>query len=100
MEPNQEPQQSENEEHKDESMAVGGSDSTEAWVARVMAFGFSVGRVLSLGLVRGPLTADQVKEVRRASGISDYHIILCAKLQKPLRAGRTVFRTLTFVTVG
>ncbi|MGJ8610228.1 MAG: complex I NDUFA9 subunit family protein [Octadecabacter sp.] len=30
------------------------------FVARVMAFGFKVGRVLSLGLVRGPLTADQV----------------------------------------
>lgn len=30
------------------------------FVARIMAFGFKVGRVLSLGLVRGPLTADQV----------------------------------------
>ncbi|QEE37031.1 complex I NDUFA9 subunit family protein [Octadecabacter sp. SW4] len=29
-------------------------------IARLMAFGFSVGRVLSLGMVRGPLTKDQV----------------------------------------
>lgn len=33
------------------------------WAARVMAFGFRVGRFLSLGLVRGPLTADQVKNL-------------------------------------
>lgn len=33
------------------------------WAARVMAFGFKVGRTLSLGLVRGPLTADQVKNL-------------------------------------
>lgn len=33
------------------------------WAARVMAFGFKVARVLSLGLVRGPVTADQVKNL-------------------------------------
>lgn len=33
------------------------------WMARVMAFGFSVVRFLSLGLVRGPVTADQVKNL-------------------------------------
>ena len=33
------------------------------WAARVMVFGFKVGRVLSLGLVRGPVTADQVKNL-------------------------------------
>ncbi|MEN8841394.1 MAG: complex I NDUFA9 subunit family protein [Octadecabacter sp.] len=31
------------------------------WAARIMAFGFNVGRVLSLGFVPGPITADQVK---------------------------------------
>ncbi|MCW1950654.1 MAG: complex I NDUFA9 subunit family protein [Octadecabacter sp.] len=31
------------------------------WAARIMAFGFQVGRVLSLGFVPGPITADQVK---------------------------------------
>jgi len=33
------------------------------WAAKVMAFGFRVGRFLSLGLVRGPITADQVKNL-------------------------------------
>jgi len=33
------------------------------WAARVMAFGFKVVRTLTLGLVRGPLTADQVKNL-------------------------------------
>ncbi|WP_296417671.1 complex I NDUFA9 subunit family protein [Pseudooctadecabacter sp.] len=33
------------------------------WMARVMAFGFRVVRFLTLGLVRGPLTADQVKNL-------------------------------------
>jgi NADH dehydrogenase len=30
------------------------------WIARIMAFIFKIGRIASLGLVRGPLTADQV----------------------------------------
>ena len=30
------------------------------WVARLMAKGFGIGRVLSLGLVKGPITTDQV----------------------------------------
>ena len=30
------------------------------WAAKLMAFGFRVGRTLSLGLVRGPMTKDQV----------------------------------------
>ncbi len=33
------------------------------WAARVMAFGFKVLRTLSLGLIRGPVTADQVKNL-------------------------------------
>jgi NADH dehydrogenase len=33
------------------------------WAARVMAFGFKVVRTLTLDLVRGPLTADQVKNL-------------------------------------
>ncbi len=33
------------------------------FAAKIMAFGFKVGRVLSLGLVRGPITADQVKSL-------------------------------------
>lgn len=33
------------------------------WAARVMAFGFRVVQTLSLGLVRGPVTADQVKNL-------------------------------------
>lgn len=41
------------------------------WAARVMAFGFKVGRVLSLGLVRGPLTADQVKNLAIDNVVSD-----------------------------
>jgi len=41
------------------------------WVARAMAFGFSVGRFLSLGLVRGPLTADQVKNLAVDNVVSD-----------------------------
>lgn len=40
-------------------------------VARVMAFGFKVGRVLSLGLVRGPLTADQVKNLAVDNVVSE-----------------------------
>lgn len=30
------------------------------WMAHVMAFGFGIGRTLSLGLVKGPVTKDQV----------------------------------------
>ncbi|MCF2871411.1 complex I NDUFA9 subunit family protein [Octadecabacter sp. G9-8] len=41
------------------------------WAARVMAFGFKVGRVLSLGLVRGPLTADQVKNLAVDNVVAD-----------------------------
>ncbi len=41
------------------------------WAARVMAFGFNVGRVLSLGLVRGPLTADQVKNLAVDNVVSE-----------------------------
>ncbi|MDB4214006.1 complex I NDUFA9 subunit family protein, partial [Octadecabacter sp.] len=33
------------------------------WAARVMAFGFRVLRTVTLGLVRGPVTADQVKNL-------------------------------------
>ncbi|PVA07724.1 complex I NDUFA9 subunit family protein [Thalassorhabdomicrobium marinisediminis] len=35
------------------------------WMARIMAFGFSVVRFLSFGLVRGPITADQIINLRR-----------------------------------
>ncbi|WP_375279628.1 complex I NDUFA9 subunit family protein [Pseudooctadecabacter sp.] len=41
------------------------------WMARVMAFGFSVVRFLSLGLVRGPLTADQVKNLAVDNVVSE-----------------------------
>ncbi|KAG1713766.1 NADH dehydrogenase [ubiquinone] 1 alpha subcomplex subunit 9, mitochondrial [Nymphon striatum] len=41
------------------------------WAARVMAFGFSVGRFLSLGLVRGPVTADQVKNLAVDNVVSE-----------------------------
>ena len=41
------------------------------WAARVMAFGFKVGRVLSLGLVRGPITADQVKNLAIDNVVSE-----------------------------
>ena len=41
------------------------------WAARVMAFGFKVGRVLSLGLVRGPVTADQVKNLAVDNVVED-----------------------------
>ena len=33
-------------------------------IAKIMAFGFKVGRVLSLGLVRGPITADQIENLK------------------------------------
>ena len=41
------------------------------WAARVMVFGFKVGRVLSLGLVRGPVTADQVKNLAVDNVVED-----------------------------
>jgi len=41
------------------------------WAANVMAFGFKVARVLSLGLVRGPITADQVKNLRIDNIVSE-----------------------------
>lgn len=41
------------------------------WAARVLAFGFSIGRFLSLGLVRGPLTADQVKNLAVDNVVSE-----------------------------
>ena len=41
------------------------------FAARMMAFGFKVGRTLSLGLVRGPITADQVKNLRIDNVVSD-----------------------------
>jgi NADH dehydrogenase len=41
------------------------------WAARIMAFGFKVGRVLSLGLVRGPVTADQVINLRVDNVVAD-----------------------------
>jgi len=41
------------------------------WVARVMAFGFRVVRVLSAGLIRGPLTADQVKNLAVDNVVSE-----------------------------
>ncbi|MDC1396876.1 complex I NDUFA9 subunit family protein [Octadecabacter sp.] len=41
------------------------------WAAQVMAFGFKVGRVLSLGLVRGPVTADQVKNLAVDNVVED-----------------------------
>ncbi len=36
-----------------------------------MAFGFKAGRVLSLGLVRGPITVDQVKNLAIDNVVSD-----------------------------
>ena len=41
------------------------------WIAKVMAFGFKVGRVLSLGLVRGPITADQVENLKVDNVVAD-----------------------------
>lgn len=34
------------------------------WIAKVMAFGFKIGQFLSLGFVRGPITADQVESLK------------------------------------
>ncbi len=41
------------------------------WIARIMAFFFKIGRVLSLGLVRGPLTSDQVTNLAIDNVVSD-----------------------------
>lgn len=43
------------------------------WAARVMAFGFSVLRTLTLGIVRGPITADQVKNLATDNVVSGDH---------------------------
>lgn len=41
------------------------------WAARIMAGGFNVVRMLSLGLVRGPVTADQVKNLAVDNVVSE-----------------------------
>lgn len=41
------------------------------WAARVMAFGFTVARVLSLGLIRGPITKDQVLNLAVDNVVAD-----------------------------
>lgn len=41
------------------------------WAARVMAFGFKVLRTVTFGLVRGPVTADQVKNLAVDNVVSD-----------------------------
>ncbi len=41
------------------------------WAARMMAAGFSVLRFLTAGLVRGPLTADQVRNLAADNVVSD-----------------------------
>jgi uncharacterized protein YbjT (DUF2867 family) len=43
------------------------------WAARVMAFGFKVLRTLTLGIVRGPITADQVKNLATDNVVSGDH---------------------------
>lgn len=55
--------------------------NTPFWVARIMGFGFGVMKTVSLGLVRGPVTTDQVKNLAvdnvvspEASGFSDLGI--------------------------
>lgn len=40
-------------------------------IAKLMAIGFGVGRTLSLGLVRGPMTTDQVKALKIDNVVSD-----------------------------
>ncbi|MBU2992243.1 complex I NDUFA9 subunit family protein [Octadecabacter sp. 1_MG-2023] len=40
-------------------------------IAKIMAFGFKVGRFLSLGLVRGPITADQVESLKIDNVVSE-----------------------------
>ena len=41
------------------------------WIANVMAFGFRVANVLSLGLIKGPITADQVKSLKVDNVVGD-----------------------------
>ncbi len=41
------------------------------WAARVMAFGFGVARTLSLGLIKGPVTKDQVLNLAVDNVVSD-----------------------------
>ncbi len=41
------------------------------WAARIMAFGFSIGRIATGGLVRGPLTKDQVLNLAVDNVVSD-----------------------------
>ena len=41
------------------------------WAARIMAFGFSVARVLSLGLIQPAITSDQVKNLAVDNVVSD-----------------------------
>lgn len=41
------------------------------WAARAMAAGFSVLRVLTLGLVRGPITADQIRNLAVDNVVSE-----------------------------
>ncbi len=41
------------------------------WMARIMAFGFAVARVLSLGLIKGPVTKDQVLNLAVDNVVAD-----------------------------
>ena len=41
------------------------------WIARIMAWGFGVGRALSLGLVKGPITKDQVASLTVDNVVAD-----------------------------
>ncbi|WP_106746521.1 complex I NDUFA9 subunit family protein [Yoonia maritima] len=41
------------------------------WIARIMAWGFGVGRTLSLGLVKGPVTKDQVASLTVDNVVSE-----------------------------
>lgn len=45
--------------------------NTPFWMARVMAFGFGVVRSLSLGLIKGPVTKDQVINLAIDNVVSD-----------------------------
>jgi NADH dehydrogenase len=45
--------------------------NTPFWVARTMAFGFGVGRALSLGLIKGPVTKDQVINLGRDNVVAE-----------------------------
>ena len=41
------------------------------WIARIMAWGFGVGRALSFGLVKGPITKDQVASLTVDNVVAD-----------------------------